>query len=215
MREQKATPATLPLGAGRQSRKSMLRLLVASSVAVGLCLSFSPSAQADHGSHGKHDHAYPSKAQVDAAKARAAQKARDVGSIKASLLLANQRLETAQTVAEQASEAYNGAMWRLQVARQKLRTAEKDAARARHNVSKQRDAIANLVVTSYQQGTQLSSINALISSHGPAAVMDQYAAFQGASTSLQADYQRFAASDALAQVFEHKARQAKATQVRL
>ena len=55
----------------------------------------------------------------------------------------------------------------------------------------------------------------MMSADGLQGVMDQFAAFQGASTSMQADYKRFAATDALAQVFESKARRAKAEQVRL
>ena len=55
----------------------------------------------------------------------------------------------------------------------------------------------------------------MMSADGPEGVLDEFAAFQGASTSLQADYKRFAATDALAQVFESKARHAKAEQVRL
>lgn len=210
VREQ--TPA--PRGAG--ARRSPLCAFSAGVLTVALCLSAAPAALADHGpSGGHHKKAYPTKAQVDAAKAEAARRAKDVGAIKGALLLANQRLDQASTAAEQASEAYNGAMWRLQVAAQKLKQAQKDAARARAHVADQRDAIASLVVTSYQQGTQLSSLTAVMGSDGPEGVMDQYAAFQGASTSLKADYERFAASDALAQVFEHTARQAKVDQVKL
>jgi cell wall-associated NlpC family hydrolase len=186
------------------------RCAVAALVTVALSLSVTPAALADHGHR-----AFPSQGQVDAAKSRAQQKARDVGAIKASLVLAKQRLDAADTRAEQASEAYNGAMWRLQEAKQKLQQAQADAERARRNVSKQRDAIAALVAQSYQQGSQLTALNAMMSASGPEGVLDQYAAFQGASTSMQADYQRFAASDALAKVFEKKAEQAKADKVAL
>jgi cell wall-associated NlpC family hydrolase len=203
------------------------------ALAIALCLSVAPAAVADQG-HSKSGStskstsnsrawlhakdgtkAFPSQNQVDAAKARATRAAQDVGRIKASLLLAQQRLDHANIVAEQASEAYNGAMWHLQQAQHKLHDARRAAVRARRTVAKQRGAIANLVVTSYQQGDQLSSLNALMGSDGPVGVLNQYAAFQGASTSLQADYQRFAASDALAQVFAAKAVDAKAHKVRL
>ena len=49
-----------------------------------------PTATAQPAASGHH--AFPSQAQVDAAKQDAAQKAKDVGAIKAQLLLAKQRL---------------------------------------------------------------------------------------------------------------------------
>jgi cell wall-associated NlpC family hydrolase len=138
-----------------------------------------------------------------------------VGAIKARLLMANQRLDAANLRAEQASEAYNGAMWHLEQAKQAYRRARADAAHARRTVASQRNRIGALVAQSYQNGGDLTALNAMMSADGPQGVMDQYVAFQGASTSLQADYKRFAAADALAQVFEGKARRAKAEQVRL
>ena len=75
--------------------------------------------------------------------------------------------------------------------------------------------IGALVAQSYQQGSELSALHAMLGSDGPEGVLDQYAGLQGASSSLEADYQRFAASDSLAEVFEHKAAVARAEQVRL
>jgi peptidoglycan DL-endopeptidase CwlO len=158
---------------------------------------------------------YPSQEQVDRAKERATRTAHDVGAIKGLLLLANQRLEQAAVEAERASEAYNGAVWRLEQARTRYAAARADARRARQTVADQRGRIGALVAQSYQQAADLTSLNAMMSADGPQGVLDQYVAFQGASSSLDADYKRFAASDSLAQVFESKARQAKATQVRL
>ena len=83
------------------------------------------------------------------------------------------------------------------------------------SVAEQRNRIGALVAQSYQNGGDLTALNAMMSADGLEGVMDQLAAFQGASTSMQADYKRFAATDALAQVFESKARRAKAEQVRL
>jgi cell wall-associated NlpC family hydrolase len=186
------------------------------TTALGLGLVGVPVASGDPGGDGgTSGGAFPSQEQVDRAKARAEQKAHDVGAIKARLLLANQRLDAANVRAEQASEAYNGAMWRLEQAKQAYRQARADAEHARRTVASQRNRIGALVAQSYQNGGDLTALNAMMSADGPQGVMDQYVAFQGASTSLQADYKRFAAADALAQVFEGKARHAKAKQVRL
>lgn len=184
----------------RSAARRGLRLAVPALMTGVLVLAVVPAATAD-----KSHRAFPSRDQVAAAQQRAAQKARDVGAIKASLLMANQRLDEAATKAEMASEAYNGAMWHLQQARQELARAKADAARARRTVAKQRQAIGALVAASYQQGGDLTALNAMMSADGPEGVMDQFATFQGASDSLQADYDRFAASQALAEAFEKHA----------
>ena len=186
------------------------RVLVAATAAAALCISITPSAIADKG-----DRAFPSKDRVAAAKERAEQKARDVGAIKASLLMANQRLEQAAVQAAQASEAYNGAMWRLQLAKEDVQTAKAEAQKAREAVADQRAAIGALVAASYQQSSDLTALGAMMSADGPEGVLDQYAAFHGASESLKADYDRYAASEALARVFERKAQEARATQEKL
>jgi len=186
---------------------------VATLVALALCGATVPAWSDPVGADRRP--AYPSQGQVDDARAQVARKAHDVGVIKGRLLLADQALEQAATQAEQASEAYNGAMWRLQQARQKYRTTRREAARAERTVAAQRDRIGALVAQSYQDGGQISALNAMMGADGPEGVLDQYAAIQGASTSLDADYKRFSAADALAGVFATQAKHAKAEQQHL
>jgi hypothetical protein len=151
-------------------------------------LALGPAAVADpDGGSSSGGRAFPSQDEVDAAKERAAQKARDVGAIKAQLLLANQRLEQAALAAEQAAEAYNGAMWRLDQAKEEVRQAQAEAEKARATVADQREKIAAMVTRSYQHGTQLTALGAMMGANAPDAVMDQFAAFQSTSSSLQAD----------------------------
>ena len=157
----------------------------------------------------------PSQQDVARARAAAADRARDVGAIEAGLVVANQRLEQAAVRAEQASEAYNGALWRLRQAETAARAARAAADRAHRRVGTQRTRIGALVAQSYQQGGDLSAMHAMLGGQGIDGVLDQYAGFQGASTSLQADYQRFAASQSLAEVFEQQAETARTEQVRL
>ncbi|QNN51195.1 NlpC/P60 family protein [Nocardioides mesophilus] len=189
----------------RRGRRLAVPVLV-----VALSLALAAPALAD-----RDKPVMPTRDEVRAAKEQVAARAADVGAIKAQLLMANQRLEAAATTAEQASEAYNGAMWKLEKAKAEVAAAQKRAARARRTVAEQRDAIGALVATSYQQGAELSALNAMMTADGPEGVLDQYAAFQGASTSLQADYERFAATDAIAQVFEKQAQEARAEQARV
>ena len=194
--------------------RSVARLVVPALLSGVLVMSVVPAAVADK-SHGSSHRVFPSKDEVAAAKERVAQTARDVGAIKASLLMANQRLEAAAVQAEMASEAYNGAMWRLQTAKKELADARAEAAKARRTVAEQRKAIGALVASSYQQAGEVTALSAMMGADGPEGVLDQYATFQGASDSLQADYDRFAASDALAQVFEKHAEEARLKAERL
>jgi cell wall-associated NlpC family hydrolase len=157
----------------------------------------------------------PSRSQVEAARERVDRTARDVAAIKAELAMANARLEAAAVEAERAAEAYNGARWELQQATDALADARADARRARRAVAEQRDLIGSLVAASYQQASQLTGLNAMMGADGPEGVLDQYVAFQGATTSVRADYARFAATDSVAQVFERKAERARSTQLRV
>jgi hypothetical protein len=173
------------------------------TVVLALGLGGTAPAQADGDEPDRPD--LPSQEQVDGAKQAVEDKAAAVGRIKAAMLLANHRLEAAAVEAEQAAEEANGARWQLELAGQAVTRARRDAVDARREVARQRDAIGALVASSYQQGNELTALSALMSADGPEGVLDQYAGFQGASSSLEADYQRFAAADALAEVFERKA----------
>ena len=189
------------------------RSLQALAVAVTLSMAgTAPAALAQP--EGQPTPAYPSQEQVDQAEREVLTKAESVARIKAELALANQRLERAAIAAEQASEAYNGARWRLQEATAKLTTARADAKQARANVTGQRDEIAGLVTATYMAGGSLEGLRAFVSDDGPEAVMDKRLAFEGASTSMDAAYQRFQAASTLAEVFEAQAEDARAEQAR-
>ena len=190
-------------------------VLTSAVLCAALTTAFAAPAHAAPPNADKSDRAFPSQDDVAAAEERVRTTAQQVGAIKASLLLANNELEAAAVEAEQASEEYNGAMWRLEVARQEVKTARADAAEARRTVAEQRKAIGALVAATYRRAGQLTAVSALMSADGPEGVLDQYATFQGASDSLQADYDRFAATDAMAQVFEERAREAEAKAERL
>ncbi|MDQ3616639.1 MAG: hypothetical protein M3393_08445, partial [Actinomycetota bacterium] len=190
-----------------------MRVAVSSVAAISLLVGTASGAAAD--GEDARDRAFPTEQQVADARQSAALKVRDVGAIQASLLLANQRLERAAVLAEQQSEAYNGARWRLRLAKQAVSRTQAEVAAARATVRNQRRAIGALMATSYQQGTDLTALGAMMGADGPEGVLDQYAAFQGASESMQADYDRYVASDALAQVFEASARNAREEHRRL
>ena len=128
---------------------------------------------------------------------------------KAELDAANAELEAAAVVAEQAAEAANGARWQLEQATDDLTLARRDARRAEAEVAEQRDAIAGLAVAGYEGAGDLSSLDAAFGGDGPEGVMGRLLSYEGASTSLEAGYQQFAATSALAQTFRDRAAEEK------
>lgn len=175
--------------------------------AMALLSVVAPNALADPG--GAAPDGYPSQQQVRDARADVSRRATAVADIRAGLALADQRLEAAATRAEQASEAYNGARWRLQQARAQARKAAADAKAARANVTAQRDSIAGLVASTYIGGGTLQSLEALVGADGPRSLMDRTLAYEGASTQLDARLERFRAASSLADVFETNAQDAR------
>lgn len=183
--------------AGRRAAGSLL-------VSTVLAASMVAPAGAD-----EYDGSSPSRSEVAAAEQRVVDRARDVGAIQASLVLADQRLEDAAVEAEMASESYNGARWRLEQARQELATARVEAAAARRTLAKQRKVIATVVAASYQEGSALTAVSAMVGADGPEAVLDRYASFQGVAGRLQADFDRYAATEVMAEGFRDRARRAR------
>src|SRR5690349_9521863 len=134
--------------------RSTTRGMLAAAVAVAAVLNLSTAALADH-----HPPA-PTKAQIDHVKAIVAQRAGDVASLQAQLAVANSQLQAADLKAEVASEAYNGALFRLQQAKAETAQAKADAATAAQHVEDQRAGIAALVTQSSQDGSSLAGVTA-------------------------------------------------------
>ena len=137
---------------------------LALALTVGLGVAAVPTAvgrpgRRSRGGHGGGRPAFPSQ---DAGRPgqgpRRAQAAHDVGAIKARLLLANQRLEQATLRAEQASEAYNGAMWHLEQARQPTGRPGRRRARPPYRRRPSATGSARLVAQSYQNGGDLTAL---------------------------------------------------------
>jgi cell wall-associated NlpC family hydrolase len=157
----------------------------------------------------------PSVEEVREARTRAVDAEVRVAQLQSGLALANQQLEAAAVEAEQASEAYNGARWQVEQTTRTLRQARGDARRADRQVAQQRERLAGVVASSYQTGGDVSAVNAVLGAEGPAGVMSQMLAFEGASSSLDSRFQEFSATATLADVFREEARDLKAAQVEL
>ncbi|MGH3385501.1 MAG: NlpC/P60 family protein [Nocardioidaceae bacterium] len=162
-----------------------------------------PAAMADG-----DDRAYPSQSEVDDARDRVDSTQRSVDAIRADLASASAQLEGLAVEAAKAAEAYNGAQWRLEQARDTAKTAKRKAARQDQRLGRQRDQIGRLVADTYQGGGSLGQVGAYLTSEDPEVLLDRVAAYKGASESLASDYDKFAAQGALAKVFKDQATEA-------
>ncbi|MDQ6935390.1 MAG: C40 family peptidase [Actinomycetota bacterium] len=191
------------------SARTALAAAVATALTAALTVSVAGTASADV------HHPYPSRRQVAQAQSNVLSRSRDVSSIRAQLVLANAQLQATSNRAEIASENYNGALWRLSLAKQAARKAARSAAAARGRVAQQRNGIAALVTRSYQEGTQINAMNAILGSSGPTGLMSRVGVIQSAGDSMQARFDRFQALNTLAKVYQVKAESSRAHQQQL
>lgn len=143
-------------------------------------------------------HPIPTKAEVESAQAAVARRAGDVAAIRAELAVAQNQLEAAASKAEAAAEAYNGARWQLQLANERSTKAAAAAVAAAQDVENQRAGIAALAVQSFQDGSELTSLTAYLSSGGPQEVADRITITQSVGETLGDRYRQFAAAEVVA-----------------
>ncbi|WP_148573954.1 C40 family peptidase [Nocardioides caldifontis] len=179
---------------------------LATGLATALALLVTPTALAapgdgsDDGAGGS-DSSVPTRRDVERARERASEAASDVASVQALLARADAELEAASIRAAQAYEAYNGARWELGQAEKALRQARQEARTADRRVAGQRQRLAVLVASTYEGGGGLTTVDAVLGSEGPEGLMSRLLSHEGASSSLDAQYQRFTAVSALADAF--------------
>ena len=155
------------------------------------------------------DDPYPSKQQVQQAKDQVTAQQGSLAAVRQQLAAAESAASSAGEQAEIAAERYNGALWKLGLAKKAARKASARAAAAHKRVTDQRAGIANLVVRSYQDGTSLNTMTAMLGGGGPEDVMAKTGVVAMAGDSLQADYQRFLGLSAAAERAEAAAKTAE------
>jgi len=192
----------------RATVRPTVRAVVATVVAVTTLVGAATVAIAD-------DDTVPSQAEVDAAEAAAADKARDVAAVQADLVLANQRLQQASIAAAKAGEEYNGAVYRLEQARAEADAAERRADRAQADVVRQQRAYGDVLATSYAMAPQLTAMAAMMDSEGPSAVMEKLTTLSTAEDALNSQYDSFRATSTLATIARTQADQAREKAARL
>ncbi|MFD8594732.1 C40 family peptidase [Kitasatospora sp. NPDC059646] len=122
--------------------------------------------------------AYPSAEDVARAKADADAKAGAAAAVEARLAAARTELDRAGQNAEQAVEAYNGALVRLGRAQQAARAAADRSAAAEQSRAAAADRAAGLLAEIYRQGAspQLSALDALLGARGTGSLSAQASA---------------------------------------
>ena len=142
----------------------------------------------------------PSRAEVRDAQAQADDRAKEVTDIQARLAVAQRRLRAVQVESMQATEAYNGAVYRLQQARADARAAQRRSDRAERSVERQRRALEGFAVGSASDATSIADLATLLSSGGPQELLQEYRAWTDTTSALQADLDGWDASRAVSSV---------------
>lgn len=178
---------------------TVLALLVSGGMVTGLVTGI---AVAD-------DDTVPSRAEVRDARTAVRAQADDVDGVRARLAVANQRLEASSIAAAQAAEAFNGARWRADQARDAATEAQAGAAAAQADVERQRAAYTDSIVTSYELAPGLTALSALVRSDGIDTVLQRSATMDNAANALDGNYDEFRAAAVVAEVARGQAERAQ------
>ncbi len=152
----------------------------------------------------------PSRQEVRDARAAAQDKARDVATVQAELASANALLQESAVAAARATEAWNGARYRLDQARQAAAAAQDRAGIARTDVSRQQSAYADALVSSYEMSPALAAVSSIVQADGIGAVVEQTTTMQATESALDTRYDGFVAASTLAGVAVDQAAAAEA-----
>ncbi|MFC0626977.1 C40 family peptidase [Kribbella deserti] len=150
----------------------------------------------------------PSQNEVDAAKRAAAAKAAQVATIEKRLAGATDRLELLGQVAGRAAEAYNGAVYKLGLAKVEAKAAAERAEKAERTLADQRRHIGRFAAASYQGGGDLAQVAPLFSVDGPQELLDSAGASRSISSAMQASFLRYTATQLVRNAFRLQSEQA-------
>ena len=157
----------------------------------------------------------PSRTEVRDARDAVRTQARSVTTVQSELLAANQRLQETAVEAARASEAWNGARYRLEQARREAAAAGDRAGIAHDDVTTQRQAYTDAVVDSYQMAPELSAVVSIVQSDGIDSVVEQATTLSQTESAMATRYDGFRAASTLADVAHEQAADAEAEAARL
>jgi peptidoglycan DL-endopeptidase CwlO len=184
-------------------RRRRWRLGLASGCATALCLAVLPGATADD-----DDDPFPSRERVRQAEERVATTAERVDAIEAALVAADQRLQTLSMEAAKAAEAYNGARYQLQQARQAARLAERTADGAASDLLELEDQLGAAVVANFENGGPLTNLGILIQEPDPSALLQQLDAYHSVTDAMHAEHSDYESAKVVADVLRDRAESA-------
>ncbi|RNL62211.1 NlpC/P60 family protein [Nocardioides marmoriginsengisoli] len=114
-----------------------------------------------------------------------------------------------------ASEAYNGAQWRLGEAKKATAAAIAAADAATERAATERSGLAALATASAHHGGALNGLTAFFAEGGPEEVMSEVQVAKSASDSIQARFEQFKASEVMAKTARTRAEEAQTKQAGL
>ena len=152
----------------------------------------------------------PTRQEIRDARTAANDLARDVETVQAELASANALLEESAIAAARATEAWNGARYRLDRARQAAAAAEDRAGIARSDVGRQQDAYADALASSYEMSPALAAVSSMVHAEGISTVVEQTTTMRAAESALDTRYDGFVAASTLAGVAVDQAAAAEA-----
>ncbi|KQW47048.1 hypothetical protein ASC77_17850 [Nocardioides sp. Root1257] len=151
------------------------------------------------------DDTVPSKADVRDARTAVRAQVDDVAAVRARLVVANQRLQQSAVAAAQAAEAFNGARWKADQARDAATEAQAGVATAQADVERQRQAYSDAVVSSYELAPELTALAGVLDSDGIGTVLERTDTMRNATDAIDGNYDEFRASAVVAQVAQDRA----------
>lgn len=152
----------------------------------------------------------PTEAEVQRAEADTQAAARDVAAVESELAVAQAELRESTIRAARATEDYNGARHRLEVAQRDARQATKRAEIAARAVARQQEAYGDTVATAYRMSPELSSMEAVVDAEGITTVLETANTLRSAESSMNTRWAQYRATASLAEAAEAEAEKARA-----
>lgn len=176
-------PAPAMASAARVTSQSIRRRLLAGAVVLAFSGITVISAGAPAWATKKP--VIPSQQEIDKAKADAGAKAAQIGQTEAQLAAANAELTKLNASAELTVEAYNGAMVKLDAAKQAAAKAQASLQVAKDNRAKAQLEMNRFAANSYRGSGNLGQLSALITSGSPQTLLDREAILSAISRHQQ------------------------------
>ncbi|MGH3328157.1 MAG: coiled-coil domain-containing protein, partial [Streptomycetales bacterium] len=128
-----------------------------------------------------------------------------VGRLEAQLAGAESRLEQLRVAAAEAVEAYNGAMVRLQAAKDAVQDARARTAASQRHRTAAHDRLGQVAAATYRSGGNLTEVAAFVGADGPQELMDRVSLLRYVHEHRNDVYADFQAASLVAEILERQA----------